>query len=696
MFKPLSWSSKSFVRTRIRQLLASVLGLVAIWGFVHLIFYAFPLVFRMASNADSLVMLDFARDLLMGHSITYWNLPRVPYLFPDAVIALGVMRLGWMNPFSFYLIGMLHCVLLIAVARVALRGAVDLERLSYWQTGILLSLSLLTIGLTLPSSFATLYWQLFASGAHFLSVMVVLAMLLLSERWQRTPSIAILVFLFVLGVAEGLSNSLATLLLLIWCAAQYLTRRFYNAPLRADLAVVFVAVVIGTLLSTQIPRQSLVDSFFSLDKFLLAFHAFVAWLWNAPSHWALIGVLLLGVLAYPYLMLNQWPKRFIGIGPLIRSPVFLPSVGVILLTPLFFQEAGSIRYLAFPGLITLLSLSMLYGRLWQKLTHHAARYGFALCIILSLGGLAGWQAKRGLIGPQMPLLQGKDMVGLASGAQTDLALACLMQAKKQVPLADGIATYWNARPTRFASQFEHFFAQINPWRPRSGYMVWGNNPIDFVYRDLDTKTPRQYNFILATDDEINNRLWGSLPSLANQTIICQTHRIFYFNDGDLLWNFLFPLDVPYGYRAPTSALTPSVHGDRLQTQGARIFPADDFFSVIGKRDGVQLQATGKAGVLAYGPYIPLRAGRYQLIARGHLYQADGANAVLDVSTQFGKTVITKTVFPLRKNATMNEKTAEIAQLEFTLEQTTQDVEFRLQIPDGTHGTLTEFVLQRLD
>jgi hypothetical protein len=65
-----------------------------LYALVSLVFYVFPMVFRMASNADSLVMLDFAHDLLLGQSIAHWNLPRVPYLFPDAMIGMVVMAIG--------------------------------------------------------------------------------------------------------------------------------------------------------------------------------------------------------------------------------------------------------------------------------------------------------------------------------------------------------------------------------------------------------------------------------------------------------------------------------------------------------------------------------------------------------------------------------------------------------------------------
>lgn len=694
------------MRKPLANLLFGLLLLVGLWAFVQLVFYIFPLAYRMASNADSLVILDFARDLLLGHSIAQWNLPRVPYLFPDTVIALAVMSFGWFDPISLYAIATINYSIVVGIGAIALRQAQGLEHLSLWQAAFVLSLSLLSIGIILPSSFTTLYWQVFASGAHFLSAVVVLGMMLLSRYWQTKPTeYRWIVILFILAIAEGVSNSMAALLLLIWCGAQWLDRFFARSPMRADVLVVFGGVLIGTLLSTLIPRQSLADSFFSLDKFIAATHAFGLWFVSDAAHWGLIGILFSLLIAHPLLVINQsestHKRPYFAIFHLLwRSPVLWPSLGVMAATPLFFQEAGSIRYLAFPALIALLSLSLIYVRLWQVVGRY--RWILLTIILVSLTTLAWWQWQHARIGPVLPKLSGKDLGGLATGAQTDLAMACLAQARAERPLEDGLATYWNARPTRFASQFEYYFAQINPWRPRSGYMVWGNNAIDFVYRNFNTKTPRYYNFVLATHDELASRLWGSLPSQASFVIVCPAHRILYFEDPSILWNFLFPLEVPFGFDGsqPTSQ-SPLLAAHARE----RIFPADDFLTIVGERRGTTINAMGKAGILAYGPYIPLPSGEYRLIARGQLQQVRSENALIDVSTQFGKKLIANKIFTLPAHAlsmpsnsgsqAMVTNQAVIAQLDFVLPVTTDDVEFRLQVPKDTYGVLIQFELQRL-
>ena len=707
MFASPSSQRRTLWRTVIVGLVYGLFLLLALWGFVQLIFYTFPLSYRMASNADSLVMLDFARDLLMGHSIAQWNLPRVPYLFPDTVIALVVMAFGWFNPVTFTVIALINYAIVISIGTIALRQAQGFEHLSLWQAGFLISLSLFTIGILLPSSFTTLYWQVFASGAHFLSAVVVLGMMQLATYWQGKPTQSRwVVILLILAIAEGVSNSMAALLLIIWCGAQWLDRLLMRNPLRTDILVIFIGVLIGTALSTLIPRQSLVDSFFSIDKFIAAIGAFGIWLISDTSHWALIALLLALLIAYPFLVMkgrqdDPFKPDSVALPALLRSPVLWPSLGVMAATPLFFQEAGSVRYLAFPALIALLSLSLLYVRIWQGMRHY--RWALLASWVMVFGGLTAWQWQHTRIGPVLPKLTGKDLGGLATGAQTDLALACLREAKAQRSLEDGLATYWNARSTRFASQFEHYFAQINPWRPRSGYMVWGNNALDFVYRDFATKTPRQYNFVLATHSELTNRLWGSLPSQASLIIECPAHQILYFEDPTILWNFLFPLRVPFGFESVQSKSDASISASSSTVQTReRIFPADDFFTEVGERAGNTLSATGKAGVFAYGPYIPLLAGQYRLIARGQLNQVRGANALIDVSAQFGKHVIASNMFALPSDISAVSATqalaknqSVIAELDFTLPVTTEDVEFRLQIPEGTRGTLIQFELQRL-
>jgi len=101
----------------------------------------------------------------------------------------------------------------------------------------------------------------------------------------------------------------------------------------------------------------------------------------------------------------------------------------------------------------------------------------------------------------------------------------------------------------------------------------------------------------------------------------------------------------------------------------------------------------------------LPPGEYRLIARGQLQQARSENALIDVSTQFGKKLIANKVFTLpaqgqlipSKSASpaLPTNQAVITQMDFTLPTTTDDVEFRLQVPKDTYGVFIQFELQRL-
>jgi hypothetical protein len=338
--------------------------------------------------------------------------------------------------------------------------------------------------------------------------------------------------------------------------------------------------------------------------------------------------------------------------------------------------------------------------------------------------------KGGLIGKQQ-MTSGRDAVGLAVGADTSGALACIAQAKERYPLADGVATYWNARPIRFASQFEFYLAQINPWRPRAGYFLWGNNGADFVYRDIN-QTPetdvdsasknsaslpppvRSYNFVIATQAEQQSRLWGSLPMQATHTVQCKNHAIYYFADPAILWHYLFPLGLPVP-TAPIVSAASVVSGlpstapaeAKMGPNAVATYWPDDLSTLVGEQSSGAISTAGKGGFLVYGPYLSLPAGQYRLQVLGNLNISTQGSAdestkstlskltsskptsigLLDVSAQFGTKTITS--MPLQTGS------SQIAQLDFQLKQDTYDVEFRIQVNADVQGQVTGYRLERL-
>lgn len=721
---------------------------------VQVVFAVFPLVFSMASNADSLVLFDFARDLIQGKALALWNLPRAPYIFPDTVLATALISLGWYGSYSIITIACINYLLMIAVVHVVLKHSAPYQSIRIWQTSIVVSSALLLISLAFPFAMVNIYWQLFASGAHFLTALVVLCILMLLGRWQRAPSLGLWLSILSLSLLEALSDSMAALLLFAWIGQQVISRLFLsNARNRVgtllrnslDLLTVLFAMVVGTLLGALLPRQSLLESFFSLDKFITAAQLFTRWTIEAPSHLIFIVLVIMGTAIYPLLSLTPQPKsrshsnssnlnsnlntsfdstpKNSSVFILwFTSPVVLPSLALVVSTPLFYQELGSLRYLAFPALLLLICTSAMLIQLLQ-LVRRATSSVAALIVVLSIALVATLvycDIQGGLIGKQQ-VTNGRDAVGLAVGADASGALACIAKAKESYPLSDGVATYWNARPIRFASKFEFYLAQINPWRPRAGYFLWGNNGADFVYRDAKTIpqqsinasaqntqnttnniATRSYNFVLATHAEEQSRLWGSLPMQATNTLQCKNHTLFYFENPSVLWQYLFPLGLPVpaveGLRTnlttvqvPSSSMTPA-------TSAASVtYWSDDLFTQVGVRSPGAISTNGQSGFLSYGPYLSLPAGRYRLQVLGHLslsaktagdaFSNQTNLGVLDVSSQFGARIIAST--PIQESAN------NIAQLDFELARDTHDVEFRVQVPKEVQGQVTGYRLERI-
>jgi len=504
--------------------LLSVIGAVALTQFV---FYVFPMAQRMASNADSLVLFDFARDLLHGHSVQFWNLPRAPYLFPDTVLALALMSFGWWGQITLTLIALINLLLLLAICYPVMRLARLAQTTTWLECAFFLGLALLTMAIGFPFAMVNIYWQIFASGAHFLSAAIVLLILYLDFLWQlRLRSHFNLLAMFLLCIATAVSDSLSSLLLLLWLVVEWLWRAgvsyrsshantntdqpkgasalaiFFKKQL--DLYAVFCGVVLGTVLSLWIPRQSLVESFLSLDKFQLAAQSFITWLSGDVSHVLYLLIVIALVLLYPACMRQSYFKGRFSRKNYWRSSVLAPALGVICITPFFYQDVGSIRYLAFPALVGLMSLALLYQQWWSAIRTAQDNKRKSVLLVLALMGLmalillGAWQYHQYRLGPHTSDSVGIDHVGLAVSVDAMGAAACIQKAKAQWPLADGVSTYWYARPTRFARGFDTYLAQVDQGRSRSGAFVWGNNGIDLVYANKAQTAFRRYNFVLTT------------------------------------------------------------------------------------------------------------------------------------------------------------------------------------------------------
>ena len=733
---------------RVVQLIGTaVILVVGIMLFTRLVFTLFPLAHQMATNADSLVLFDFARDVISGHDLHHWNLPRAPYLFPDTAIALLVISVGWFGELSIYCVALINSLLLVVVSFAILRSSAKKNHTTLLGSAFFIALALLTLAICFPFAMANIYWQIFASGTHFLSALVVLAILQLDDLWQKKLlSNRVLWLILALSFLEALSDSLAAVLLMLWLGAEVSWRiavhlwptRFDGLrgaqanfassvflKVQLDLALVFGGVLAGTLAASFIPRQSLLESFLSLDKFKIAATSFTQWLIGEPSHILYLLALIILNLLYPWVIRARIATKHnnfatgaptpaadpqVGNAPLtwmtyLRSSILAPSLGVICITPFFFQDVGSIRYFVFPALVSILSLALLYRHCWNAFggVYRLRQRFFGALVLMAVLGLIGhWQWQRERIGPNATDTTGLDQVGLAVGSDASGAANCIAKAQAQWPLHDGVATYWNARPIRFVSHFQYYVAQINPWRPRNGAFVWGNNGIDLVYADVAAKTPRQYNFIVATNHEINSRLWGSLPAQATQSINCKNYSVFYFDNDALLWNYLFPMQVPYGFDELASANQMRLSSEKNTAPNSlvRTYWGDDVMTQVGIRNGNTIVANGAAGFLVYGPYIPLAPGRYRLTAKGELgneaMSSKASIGILEVTGAIAQSQIASApIVNHIKQQLQNSLSQTIASVDFQLSTLTENIEFRIAVVSQTRGVFMRYELEKL-
>jgi hypothetical protein len=101
---------------------------------------------------------------------------------------------------------------------------------------------------------------------------------------------------------------------------------------------------------------------------------------------------------------------------------------------------------------------------------------------------------------------------------------------------------------------------------------------------------------------------------------------------------------------------------------------------VGTKDQGVLTATGKNGVLAFGPYLPLGAGKYTVTVKG----STSTPFSLDVVSDAGKTIHAQKQFAAQESAET------LATLPFDLAAPAQHVEIRLIVPQGSDAKLVGY------
>ena len=509
----------------------SLIGLIVVfleatfvcWLMVHVYSYLISLI----SSADSLTILDFSRDLLCGVPMGGWNLSHAPFLFPDAVIASFVLIFGWSNNFSLFTIAVINYSLFIIVSYLILKAADNLNRVSLAGVGLMVTLSLLVITHVFPVPMRNIYWQIFASGTHFGSAFMVALILFSGKAFLKNSGMLCRVFfLFSFTVATVVSDTMAFFLLMLWILSELLSCVWKDPKVRMDMIVVSFSMMIGEGLNMMIPHQSLAKGFFSMHLFMRGFHAFMGWAARSSEGVAFIVLLVISSMVFPFLIQGRWPKfRKPMEGVFLGGDFVLPSLGIIVIFPMFFEDVGSLRYLVYPAYILILCGVLVYLRLMELIKNDRLRTVIPfVCIFLIC-------------------VQGSFILKKISARSVDRIDAakiyqCIKRASLEFPLDDGIASYWNARPLKFYSNFKYYLAQTTPWSPKDGYFYWGNNGYDFIYKNTATRLPRRYNYIIATNDEIKQGLWGDVIYKSKHQVSQEGYTLFYFDREDILWDFL--------------------------------------------------------------------------------------------------------------------------------------------------------------
>lgn len=628
-----------------------------------------PQIDYLASSADALSLIDLVRDLVQGASMHSWNLPRAPSFFPDQLFALFALALTEHLPAIIIFISVLNYCCLCIVLWLVLKNIQSNQESGLLQISLIVSAVIMSIVTLLPDTLGTIFYQLFTLGTHLGSALLTLVVVyLLQERPKKLHHGYALSLLFVLGVLGSLSNSLFTLLLLVWLGKETLCKGPRQLISQAQYLVLLLSMVVGTLLNWALPRQSLKESFFAPHLWLHNLSDFAHHLLTTPSALIFYCLLIGAALVWPF-----WEKGKTfspsGAFKMVLSNDLSPlALSLIAITPVLYQEWNSLRYLMFPSLVLMLSLSAKYLFYQANLSQtRQTRKLLPLYIFIAIvGGL--------FFLPKPEPDQTSEVI--------NDGLRCIRAAQKNAPLSDGIASYWNARPIRFASNFKYFLAQVKPDFPQMGFFFWGNNGSNFVYTDHYQSTLRNYNYIVATQKELEQGKWGPITTQATTVFPCEKTTVLYYADVSILWNFLFtkkqdPIPHTLEGLLAKQAL--------FLKERPQIFVANALYTQTGTIDQNKIHAGKQAGYLVYGPYLNLDAGKYQLKIQGSI-----SSGHLEITADDGSVTILKK--PLND---LSPKASPQQSFEFSIPSPKTRVEFRIFTPINENGYFESFELRQL-
>lgn len=118
------------------------------------------------------------------------------------------------------------------------------------------------------------------------------------------------------------------------------------------------------------------------------------------------------------------------------------------------------------------------------------------------------------------------------------------------------------------------------------------------------------------------------------------------------------------------------------------------FTGIGTRTEATLQTQGTAGILSFGPYVPLARGKWWVALVGLVGPQGLDGAWVDVSFSRGQKVVHKETLAIPP---FNDETLFIGQpWSFTLEQDVEDLEIRVFVGARSQVSLAQILLMQMD
>jgi hypothetical protein len=155
----------------------------------------------------------------------------------------------------------------------------------------------------------------------------------------------------------------------------------------------------------------------------------------------------------------------------------------------------------------------------------------------------------------------------------------------------------------------------------------------------------------------------------------------------VLSQYLFPFGNPVDR-------SPKVSGDDAALSQASFtkatYPANELFSLVGKVQADSIVASGQAGFLVFGPYVPIGVGKYKLNIYANFSGPTPELGIFDIIAQGGKLTYAKQVM-----INQGSQKEPLLSVEFEVDKPVNDMEFRIQIYSQIEGYFTHYQLSKI-